>query len=67
MTIEDLKKMDKEILTPCEIAPILECDPHKIRQQAKEDIRQLGFPASKVGTRIKIPRLAFIAWFESGR
>ena len=64
MTIQDLKELDKEVLTPGDIAPILGCDPNVIRFQAKQDIKQLGFPASKVGTRIKIPRLAFIKWFE---
>ena len=64
MTIEDIKKMDKEILTPGDIAPVLGCDPNCIRFQAKQDIKQLGFPASKIGTRIKIPRKAFINWFE---
>lgn len=64
MTIEDIKKMDKEILTPGDIAPVLGCDPNRIRWQAKQDIKQLGFPASKLGSRIKIPRQAFINWFE---
>ena len=64
MTIEDIKNMDKEILTPGDIAPILGCDPNVIRYQAEKDIRALGFPAAKIGTRVKIPRLAFIKWFE---
>ena len=64
MTIEYIKKLDKEILTPKDIAPILECDAHVIRKQAKEDIKQLGFPATKLGCRVKIPRQAFIDWYE---
>ncbi len=64
MTIEDIKKMSKEILTPNDVAPILECDPNVIRYQAAQDIKQLGFSASKIGTRVKIPRQAFIKWFE---
>ena len=64
MTIEDIKKMDKDILTPADIAPVLECDPNIIRRQADEDIKQLGFSASKIGTRIKIPKEAFIRWYE---
>ena len=64
MTIEDIRNSDKEILTPGVISPILECDPNIIRRQAKEDIKQLGFPASKIGSRIKIPRKAFIDWYE---
>lgn len=64
MTLEDLKKSKKEVLTPGDIARILNCDPNVIRYQAKQDIKQLGFPASKLGSRIKIPRQAFIDWFE---
>lgn len=67
MTIDDLKKLDKEVLTPGDISPILGCDPNVIRWQAKQDIKQLGFPASKIGSRIKIPRLAFIKWFENAK
>lgn len=64
MTIEDIKKMDKEILTPADIAPVLGCDANTIRTQAEIDIKQLGFPAAKLGSRVKIPRLAFIKWYE---
>ena len=64
MTIEDIKKMNKEILTPGDVAPLLNCDPNVLRYQAKQDIKQLGFPASKIGSRIKIPRQAFISWWE---
>lgn len=63
MTIEDVINMDKEILTPCDIAPLLRCDPNVIRYQAAKDIRQLGFPASKIGSRVKIPKQAFVSWF----
>ena len=66
MTIEDIIKMDKEILTPGDIAPLLRCDPNVIRWQAKENITQLGFSASKIGSRVKIPKQAFIAWFLKG-
>ena len=65
MTIEDIKKINKEILTPGDIAPILGCDPNVIRFQAKQDIKQLGFPAAKIGSRIKIPKKAFIKWIEN--
>ena len=63
MTIDDIKQLDKEVLTPNDIAPLLKCDPNLIRWQAKQDISQLGFPVSKIGTRIKIPKPGFIKWF----
>ena len=65
MNIEDMKKMTKDMLTPNEVAAVLNCDPNAIRYQAKTDIKQLGFPATKVKSRVKIPRLAFIRWFEN--
>lgn len=64
MTIEEIKKSNKDVLTPGDIAPVLHCDPNVIRYQASKDIKLLGFPAAKVGTRVKIPRLAFLSWFE---
>ena len=64
MTIQDLKELKKDIVTPGDIAPILGCDPNVIRYQAEKDIKALGFSATKIGTRVKIPRLAFIKWFE---
>lgn len=64
MTIDEIKKSTKDILTPGDVAQVLCCDPNVIREQARKDIKSLGFPASKVGTRVKIPRKAFIDWFE---
>ena len=66
MTIQDIMNMDKDVLTPGDIAPILGCDPNLIRHQAKEDVNSFGFPVCKLGSRVKIPRLAFIAWYLKG-
>ena len=65
MTIEDVKKMDKPILSPAEVASVLHSSAAIIRWQAAHDASKLGFPCSRIGTRTKIPRLAFIAWFEN--
>jgi len=67
MTIEDIKKMDKEVLTPGDVAQVLHCDPNVLREQARQDIKKLGFPVAKVGTRVKIPKQAFIDWFEGSK
>ena len=63
MTIEDIKKLDKNILTPADVAPLLGCDAGMIRWQASQDISKLGFSVAKIGSRVKIPKDAFIAWF----
>lgn len=64
MTLDELKNSDEEVLTAADIAPILQCDPDKIRRQAHADPAMLGFPVSVILSRVKIPRRAFIAWME---
>jgi len=59
-----IKEMDKLFLNVEEIAPVLECNPHDIRKQARERPDLLGFPVVVYGSRIKIPRLPFIQFFE---
>lgn len=64
MTMEELKAMDKAIITPAQAAPLLMCDPHWIRIMAKTAPENLGFPVIVVGNRVKIPRIAFIKFLE---
>ena len=65
MTLQQIKLLDKDMLTPNEIAEVLGCDPNIIRSQAKEDPSKLGFHVCKAKSRVKIPRLSFIAWVET--
>ena len=64
MTIEEIQASDKTMLTPKEVSPVLGCHPYSLNVQAKKDIKALGFPASLIGTRLKIPRKAFLKWFD---
>ena len=64
MTLDEIKKSDKPVLTPADVAEVLGCDPHKIRVTAKQRPELLGFPVCVVGTRTKIPRLPFIQFLE---
>lgn len=64
MTLEEIKTSNALFLTPRDIAPVLECDPQKIRTQAHTDPAMLGFPVSVIGTRVKIPRKPFISFVE---
>lgn len=64
MTLNDLRDIDREYLIPREIAPILGCDPQDIRVAAKQAPERLGFNVAVIGTRVRIPRLAFIRWME---
>ena len=67
MTLDEIRNSTKEVLTPAEVAPILGCDPQDIRVQAKQHPERLGFNVAVIGTRVKVPRLAFIRWMEGER
>lgn len=65
MTLKEMKRSEKEWLTPTDVCGILGCAPYSINVQAKADISMLPFPCFMIGTRVKIPRVAFIKWAES--
>lgn len=60
--LEALERSDKAMLTPKDVAPVLGCRPYYINVQAKLDASRLGFPVCMMGTRVRIPRAAFLAW-----
>ena len=64
MTLEQIMQSQKEMLTPKDVAEVLGCDPYNINVQVKEDItngvNSFGFSVSMIGTRVKIPRRAFL-------
>jgi len=62
MTLEEIKASDALFLTPCQVAPVLGCDPHIIRLQARNDPSKLGFPVTVIKSRTKIPRKQFLTW-----
>ncbi|MDE7390637.1 MAG: hypothetical protein K2M82_06835, partial [Lachnospiraceae bacterium] len=60
MTLNELKKLDRNVITPAEAASVMGCDPHYIRLQARTHPELLGFPVAVLRNRTKIPRLPFI-------
>lgn len=64
MTLDDIRAMDKEVITPAIAAQVLGCDPHWIRVAARDHREWLGFPVIRINSRTKIPRLAFIRYME---
>ena len=54
MTLSEIRKSD--------IAEIVGSDPQSIRDEAKNCPERLGFPITRIGSRTKIPRLAFLKW-----
>lgn len=56
MTLAEIRASDKVMLLAKDVAPVLGCDPHSIRIQAREYPEQLGFPVVVIGNRTLIPR-----------
>lgn len=66
MTLTEIINSDKDFLVPADVAEVLGCKAYSVNLQAHEDIGKLGFPASLIGTRVRIPRLGFINWITGG-
>lgn len=64
MTLDDLKRVDRDWLLAREVAPILGTDPHSIRVAARVAPGRLGFPVCVVGSRVKIPKRPFVEFWE---
>ena len=60
MTLEQLEAMDKEMLIPKDIAPILGCSPYAINVATKDGKNPFPFPIIRMGTRVRIPKRPFI-------
>jgi len=59
-TLKDIEAIDKEILTIMDVRDFLDCDANAFRNQAHNDPSKLGFPVIVIGSRVKIPKAAFI-------
>jgi len=62
MTLAEIKRSDKDVLTPADIAPVLGCHPQAINIRAERN--ELPFPAFRSGNRTKIPREGFLNWWS---
>lgn len=60
MTLKEMQGLDREFLTPAEVASVLGCDPQAIRLAARLHPDWLTFPAVRIGSRTKIPRIPFL-------
>ena len=64
MTLEEIESSKKDVLTACEVAEVLKCDPQLIRWSARHDPASLGFPVIVMRNRLKIPRLPFLEFMN---
>ena len=60
MTLQELEQLDKEILVPADIAPILGCTPYSINIAVKDGKNPFPFPVIRMGTRVRIPKMPFL-------
>lgn len=67
MTLKEIEAIPKEMLTAAQVAPILNADPNSIRLQAHLDPDALGFPVVVHGSRVKIPKRAFLRFIQYGK
>ncbi len=64
MTLQEIKNMNSDFITPAIVGKVLQCEPQLIRVQARSNPELLGFPVVVVGRSTKIPRKAFIRFME---
>ena len=64
MTLQEIKNTGKTMLLPAEVAPILGCDAHSIRVQARQYPELLGFPVIVAGSGVRVPKQAFLRFMR---
>jgi len=62
MTIDEIRKSDKLLLRPIDVAEALGVHPYTISIKAREGT--LEFPFFRSGNRTKIPRVPFLNWID---
>jgi hypothetical protein len=66
MTLEEIRRSDKLLLTPKDVAEVLGCDAQTLRTAARDHPERLGFPTMRAGKMTKIPRKPFLAFLGEG-
>lgn len=64
MKLQEIKESNKDILTCTDVSEVLKCNPYTLHVQAQQRPEMLGFPVICMGSRVKIPRIAFIRFIE---
>ena len=67
MTLQDIENVPREYLIPKEVASVLDMDQYTINVAARDAPEKLGFPVVVTGSRVRIPKEAFIYFMKYGR
>lgn len=62
LTLAEIAEMDCMFLIPSQVAPMLGCAQYYINvaSQSPDGRAYLGFPVTRIGNRVKIPRIPFL-------
>ena len=60
MTLQELEQIQRDILVPADIAPILGCTPYSINIAVRNGKNPFPFPVIVMNKRVRIPRIPFI-------
>lgn len=66
-TLREIEALPGEILTCANVAKVLRAKPTDIHAQAMAEPERLGFPVIVHGTRVKIPKTAFLRFMKEGK
>lgn len=64
MTLAEIEQSEKEFLIPKDVAPLIGCAPYTINLCARDAPEKLGFPVTLMGSRVRIPRIAFLRYIK---
>lgn len=65
-TLEEIEALDKEMLVPADIAPILGCSPYTINVCTENGENPFPFPIIRMGRRVRIPKMPFVKAMRGG-
>lgn len=64
LTLADIEAIDRETLSPAQVASVLGVDQDTLRGQARSAPELLRFPTVCVGNRVRIPKQAFLNFMK---
>ena len=64
MTLQDLREMTNDTITPAQAAEVLGCTAFLLGRMCQEEPQRIQFPFICIGRRTIIPREGFINWAE---
>lgn len=65
-TLEGIEAITGEVLSCADVSKVLKASPNELHDQAVHNPKRLGFPVIVHGTRVKIPKRAFVKFMREG-